>query len=149
MAEVRWIVYHHTHAGAGRPTVQQVADYQVGPTSHVAFPAIAYPWFIEEDGTAYQCHDLETVTWAQGDGSPGAKLKIGLNNWYGIAVAFSGENPTPAQLVTMRRLGEEIDGILGRKLKRLGHSDVSRGADDKPLTECPGLAFEEWRDDIQ
>ncbi len=144
MAAVKWIVYHHTHRGAGRPTVRAIAEYQTGPTAHLDFPATAYIVYIEEDGTAEWVQDLETVTWSQGDGSPTVRLGIGSNNWEGIAVCFSGENPTEAQIATMKAVGDVIDTAMDRKLERVGHRDVSRGTDGRPLTECPGAEYLNW-----
>lgn len=144
MHQVIWLVYHHTHKGPGRPTVQSIAEYQTGPTAHLPFPATAYHVYVEEDGTMEWVQDLETVTWSQGDGSPTVKGGVGSNNWLGIACCFSGENPTEAQITSMKRVGDVIDTGMERKLERVGHRDVSRGPDGAPLTECPGVAYVNW-----
>ena len=148
MADLRWIVYHHTNTGDARPTVRSIAEYQTGPTSHLDFPAIAYTVFVDPDGTAYLCHDLDVVTWGQGDGSPWSRRGVGGNNWRGLAVAFAGEHPTAAQLVKLKLVGDEIDRRLDRRLLRLGHRDVSIGDDGQPLTECPGSKWPEWRAEV-
>ncbi len=149
MAAVKWIVHHHTHAGPGRPTVDDIADYQTGPDSHLPFPAIAYHLYIEADGTIIQCHDIEAVTWAQGTGSPGNLLGVGLNNWWAIAVCLSGEHPAAEQVAAIVRVDSWIDGALARHLPRVGHRDVSRSQAGLPLTECPGASWPEWADQLR
>lgn len=148
MDEVVWLVIHHTGEGSARPTVQSTAAYQTGPKAHLQFPAIAYTFYIEEDGRASLCHDLEAVTWAQGSGSPYTKRGIGLWNWVGWGICFAGEHPTPAQKATIRAVGDYLDTLLGRKLTRLGHRDVSVDGQGWPLTLCPGTLWKTWSDEI-
>ncbi len=134
-----WLVYHHTGKGPARPTAEATAAYQVGKTSHLAFPAVAYSLYVEADGRVCLLHDLETVTWHAGTGSPTAKLGVGVFNWASVGCCFSGEDPTPEQLRALREVGETLDEWFGRKLKRLGHREVSKGT-----TECPGARYLEW-----
>ena len=135
---------HHYTGTEYRPTVLETASYQIGPTSHLAAPAICYHLYIEADGTIYLCHDLEVVTWNAGSGSPGAKLGIGLNNWWGVAICFAGLVPTPAQLMAMALAGDWIDWKLGRKLQRRAHRQVSVDATGRRLTQCCGDVAEAW-----
>jgi N-acetyl-anhydromuramyl-L-alanine amidase AmpD len=142
MAAVRWIVWHHTHAGPGYPSVWSTADYHAGP-SPMGAPGICYHVYIEEDGTAYLCHSMEAVTWHAGSGSPTSKKGIGSNNWESVGVCLAGEHPTPAQLESARRVADAIDAAFERRLQRVGHRDLSRG-----LTECPGSRFDVWRREV-
>lgn len=145
MRAVKWIVYHHTHRGSGRPTAWAIANYQTGAAAHLPFPAIAYHVYVEADGTIEWVQDLEAVTWSQGDGSPTVRLGVGSNNWEGIAVCFSGQDPTEAQIAALKAVGDAIDTAMERKLERVGHQDVSRGANGQALTECPGSLWATWR----
>lgn len=137
-----WIVFHHTHAGPGFPSVWVTAAYHAGP-SPMQPPGICYHCYVEEDGTAYLCHPLTAVTWHAGTGSPSSRLGVGSNNWKSVGICLSGENPTPAQLVKARMVADEIDEAFGRKLKRLAHKEVSVG-----LTECPGSLWYIWRSEV-
>lgn len=145
MAEIAWLAYHHTGGGPARPTVLETACYQTSKTAHLPFPAIAYHRYVEADGAVSQCHDLEVVTWHVGANSPTTRDGVGIFNWQAIGVAFAGENPTPAQIVALRVVGDEIDARLGRRLLRLGHSDICGPGS----TECPGATWPEWRHDIE
>ena len=148
MAEVAWLVWHHTGTGPARPSVQNTAAYQVGPKAHLQFPSIAYHVYISGLGEAFLCQDLETVTWSQGSGSPYSKGGAGIFNWLGLACCFAGEHPTEAQLAKMREVGDYVDALLGRKLQRLGHREVSVDEQGRALTECPGARLPEWRERV-
>lgn len=148
MAAVKWLVFHHTGLLDARPTADAVARYQTGPEPRDPYPAIAYHLYVEADGTIEVCHDLETVCWSQGDGSPGQKDGVGLNNWWGVACCFAGNNPNPAQLQAMQRVGPALDTVVGRRLERTAHCLVSQ-ANGKPLTECPGPFWRQWLPIVQ
>ena len=144
MDAVVWTVIHHTGAGPARPTVWDTARYHAGP-SPLKPPAICYHVYVEVDGAAYLCHDLETVTWAQGSGSPTTIQNVGSNNWRGLSICFAGERPTEAQITAINHVGAAVDEIMGRRLIRKGHQDVSVDALGRPLTECPDRRWSEWR----
>lgn len=139
LTQIEWLVVHHTGVGAARPSIQDIAAFQVGPTAQLPFPGFAYGGNVAEDGTFQVAYDLEVVTWAQGDGSPTSINGVGSNNYFGYAVVFSGENPTDAQLATYHRIHIALaaPSVLGRVLAVRGHRQVS-GSND---TECPADAM--------
>jgi N-acetyl-anhydromuramyl-L-alanine amidase AmpD len=118
-------------------------NYQIGDSSHLAFPGIAYHFYIEEDGKTYWTQPLEAVTWHTGTGSPYSKELVGIFNWWAIGVCFAGENPTPLQLAAMRQVGDAVDQMLGRTLERKGHKEISVGT-----TECPGNLLYQWKGQV-
>jgi len=144
---VNWYVIHHS-GSAGEPTAVNVADYQTGGDSHYPFPEIAYHFYIWIDGTIDACHDIETLTWANGAGSPMQLKGVGINNWKTIAVCFAGATPNHRQLASIEKLGDAIDKAVGKPLKRLGHRDVSINVDMEELTECPGSDYKDWIDKV-
>ena len=137
MRDVKWIVVHHTGAGVSRPRAEAIARYQTGPGPLDKFPAIAYHVVIEADGTIYWCHDLETVVWSNGVGSPTQKQGVGVFNWQSFAVCFSGENPTAIQTEVGNKVILTINEAMNERLSLRGHGDLSR-------TQCPGPTMTEW-----
>jgi hypothetical protein len=138
---IAYIVIHHTQAGPGRPTVLQVAEWQTGPDAQASFPSIAYHRYVEANGTIKITQDLEVVTWHSGQKGDEAIAGVSIKNWRGAAVCFSGDEPTPAQIVSIREECHRIDEAVGAILPRLGHKDLSS-------TECPGRTWDTWRLDI-
>lgn len=138
MNEIRWFVAHHTGEGPHRPTVKETVDYQIGPKSHLAFPAIAYTTYADGDGELYLTNDLETVSWANGVGSPTEKQGVGIFNWWTFSCCFAGENPNAAQQRAMARALLAAEEVLGTHLEVFGHREVSGG------TECPGPEMKAW-----
>jgi hypothetical protein len=139
MANVSLFVVHHTGMGPARPTAQEVAAYQTSPAAHLPFPAMAYQLYVDAEATIQVIHDLETLTWSQGDGSTWSRDGVGGNNWIGIACCFAGQDPTDNQIAAIRRAADGVDHALGRRLRRTCHRLVSVG-----LTECPGSRYQEW-----
>lgn len=137
LSTVRWLVVHHTGDGPARPTIQETASYQIGPTAQLPFPGFAYIGFIEADGTIEVAYDLETVPWSQGDGSTYAINGVGVNNYWGIAFCFSGQDPTDAQVAAYRRIYAALEAVVGHSIAVMGHRQVSGTSD----TECPGDAM--------
>lgn len=135
------VVIHHTGVGAARPTALEVAEWQASPGAQSPFPAVAYHLFVEADGRVEQLQDLETVTWHSGQAGDEAIAGISVKNWRGAAVCFSGDNPTPVQIVGIREAAHWIDEQIGSNLPRLGHKDLS-------ATTCPGATWETWRGQI-
>ena len=148
MADVSMVVYHHTGAMDARPTAEQIAEYQTGPTAHAPFPAIAYHAVIDPDGTVFTCHDMETLVWGQGAGSAEAIQGVGSNNWRSIAVCFSGQEPTPEQVEAMGTVADALDTLLHRLVRTI-HRHVSRAADGRELTSCPGETWPRWLDEVR
>lgn len=137
---VQWFAVHHTGSGPARPDVYDTANYQTGPTAHIKFPAIAYTMYVDGDGKLHLCHDLEVVSYANGDGSPYSLEGVGIYNWWTISCCFSGDNPNNEQLVTIRKARRAVDEALGRSLQVKGHRQIS--GDNS--TECPGSQMNLW-----
>ncbi len=144
MREVEWLVIHHSGSGRSRPRVRAVARYQTGPAAHFDFSEITYHVYVGPDGQVTVAHDVETLTWSNGRGSPTSKLGVGIFNWRSIAVCFAGDDPTPAQHDAIARVAEGIYAVLGRRLPMRGHGDVCRNAAGRPTTTCPGAAMSAW-----
>lgn len=141
LGQIAWLVVHHTGSDAtARPDINQVAEFQTGPTAQAPFPGFAYTGFIEADGTFEVAWDIEVVTWSQGDNSPYSIGGVGIYNYQGMAVCFSGRDPTPAQQATYVKIKKALETILGRAVPARGHREVCGPGD----TECPGDAAEAW-----
>lgn len=143
LSMLKWQVYHHTGA-TGTPDCDAVAAYHTGDSCPTKYPAIAYWAFVNVDGTAHICHDVETVTWSQGTGSPATIMGVGSNNYFGLAVCFSGADPNRWQIKTLQGIARAVDMALGTPLERKPHCMVSRNNAGEPLTECPGDQWQEW-----
>ena len=131
---IQWFVVHHTGAGPARPTVADVAAYQVSAGAHLPFPSFAYIMYVEEDGRLEVVWDLTTVCWSNGDGSPSVIQGVGIYNWKTVACCFSGENPTPEQVATIHRAHAELEAVLDRPIPVFGHRQITGAAD----SSCPG-----------
>jgi hypothetical protein len=138
---IGYVVIHHTGVGAWRPTALEVAEWQASAGAQSPFPAVAYHLYVEADGRIEQLQDLETVTWHSGQAGDEVIVGVSVKNWRGAAICFSGNEPTPAQIVGIRRAAQWIDEQVGANLPRLGHRDLSQ-------TECPGATWAEWRSEI-
>jgi hypothetical protein len=135
-ADLTLFVAHYT-AGPVTSTVTDIARYQTGPSSHLPFPAIAYHWFVEQDGKLSLCHDLATRTW----GSDGSYQSQHVNA-IGVHCCYAGNTqPNAAQIAGMKQSRLESERMLGRVLTVRGHSD------DSP-TQCPGTAWNAWKGQI-
>ena len=134
LANVKWFVVHHTGAGTARPTILDTANYQTGPGTIDPFPGLAYTAYVEPDGTLEIAWDLEDETWSQGIGSPTSDANgFGINNEYGVAMCFSGQDPTDAQWATETKAHAVLETVVGHSLVFTGHRLV-----DPSTTDCPG-----------
>ncbi len=134
LANVKWFVVHHTGSGAARPTTLETATFQIGPNAQDSFPGFAYWGEVEGDGTFCVAWDIETETWAQGWGSPSIDPNgEGINNEYGLAVEFSGQDPTDVQWATVVSVHTVAEIVAGHTLLFTGHRLV-----DPNTTVCPG-----------
>ena len=123
----------HYSAGPARVGVRAVAGYQTGASSHLPFPAIAYHWFVEGDGTLYRCHDYTVRTW----GSGGAGV-----NERAVHCCYAGDvEPNAAQITGMRRARELTEAELGWELRVEGHKD-------RDATRCP-VGWPAWADKLR
>lgn len=97
------------------------------------YPEIPYHLVIAQSGQVTVCQPLDALTW-HADGSS-ARGGVGINNWRGVGVVLIGDfthhPPNPAQLASLREVCAEIDFAMGKRLRRVRHSDVQQ-------TSCPG-----------
>lgn len=147
MAGIECLVIHHT-TGPNSLTAESIAAYQVGQSSPVPYPEIAYHALVLEDGTINICHSVYALTWHCGTGSDYTQIddsgyRVGGNNWESYGIAFAGTDPTAAQVASMRWLADELEMTWARKLKRLPHRVISKGT-----TECPGTSYLDWWNDV-
>lgn len=151
-SDLRGVVFHQT---LGTGDVFSVARYHVSKESHLApgkgAPGIAYVFFVDTDGTIYQCNDLEDVTWSQG--GPHAGPNGGQPNTNYLSVVFRGNfhgqgydgkgDPTPAQLSAGAALWRWLRDSLGLEGHALyGHSDFGKPA-------CPGFVLGDLIEDLR
>lgn len=135
-SKIRGVVYHQS---LGSANAKDIARYHTGP-NHIAgggLPSIAYTFFVERDGRALLCNDVEDVTWSQGDAS-----KPGDENVRYISVCFGGDFTGPGHVGNDNLTTEQLTtaGLLWMLLRDLfelsndqlfGHYDFGKPA-------CPG-----------
>ena len=120
----------HYTAGPVSSTTRNIANYQVGPTAQDPFPAIAYHYLVEGDGSVHWCHDLDKRVW--GSGQPGS-------NESDVHVCYTGDTqPNGRQLDGIKTALRHAQGVLGKKLSIKAHRDGYS-------TACPGPTWELWR----
>ena len=134
MLQINTIVVHHTGGPQfGRPVVDVVARDHTnhsgkgGNSGRPLWPAIAYHYYIEEDGGVILCNPVNRKTWHAKGGNDDS-----------VGVAFSGDEPNLVQARVLRALLRDVKLDLqrrngGRKIRVKGHRDVlddGRG--------CPG-----------
>ncbi len=134
---------HHTGASTARPTGLAALNNQTSPGAQEPFPGIAYVLYAEADGTLVVGWDLEMETWSQGTGSPPQDPNgLGANNEFGLAICFSGQDPTEAQWSAVTKAHGVTETVCGHPLVLTGHRLVDPGT-----TDCPGdvAAARLWR----
>jgi N-acetylmuramoyl-L-alanine amidase len=120
----------HYTAGGVSSTTLDIAAYQVGPGSHERFPAIAYHYLIEGDGSVHWCHDLDKRVW--GSGAAGS-------NEQDVHICYTGDRePNGPQLRGIQNAIRHAQNALGRSLTVAGHKD-------NYSTSCPGPMWPQWR----
>lgn len=133
MNNVQLYTVHYT-AGPPTQTVQQVASYQVGPTSQLPFPAIAYHLFVDGGGVLYWCHNFDRRVW----GSDGTYQGQAVND-IAIHACYAGNvQPNPKQLEGLRQGRLFANSVVGRQLTVRAHSDDG-------ATQCPGPHWAQWK----
>ena len=131
----------HYTAGPSNLNATSIANFQLGrvadPKTGAKFPAIAYTYIIEQDGTVVQCHDLNIRCWHSGAVVNG----VSRNDNY-IGVCWSGDDvPNTAQLLGIKTALRHIEQQLGRPLQKIeGHREAPYA------TQCPGNRWKEWID---
>ena len=134
-SEIEEITIHHSGSD----------EYCLGPISlaremvrhrdkyRTKYLEIPYHLTIEGNGWVTVCQPLDAITWHADGGSP--RGGVGVNNWRGVGIVligdFSHHLPSVAQLESLWEVCAEIDFAMGKRLRRVRHSDVQR-------TSCPG-----------
>lgn len=125
LAQILSIALHHAAVNGGNAF--QYGKYHV---SSKKWPGIGYHFVILPDGTIEWCHDLETISY-----------HVGNSNHEAIGICFAGNFdvsvPTQAQLDSCYKLIDELNNIVGRKLKVKGHTEYP----DYEWKTCPGKLF--------
>jgi hypothetical protein len=137
---LRGVVYHQA---LGVRFATDLAAFHVKPNflSSDGLPGASYTLFVEPDGRALLCNDVEDVTWSQGD-----RRRPGDENVAFMAVCFGGKfsgpgyfypgAPTTQQLMTAENLWFWLRDNLGFDAGALyGHFDFGKPA-------CPGYSLE-------
>lgn len=116
-----------------------MARYQVGPGSHLAFPAIAYHLVIPATGYVALCHNLDVRCWHSG-----AIVEGVSRNLTHVGICYVGnQEPNLAQLAGIRAALRWVEENPGHPLESIeGHRDAPYP------TACPGPAWPRWRPEI-
>lgn len=123
-AYVDTVIFHWASDTVRDYTPLEIAQYQTGPSSYIAFPEIAYHFMITWNGTIYFLNDLDERTWHAGDWNT---RSIGV-----LACPAQDYLLTDAQVLSARKLMRWLrEALGGRELALKGHSEVR----DSP---CPG-----------
>lgn len=115
LAAIFGVTIHYT-ASAESTSVDATAEYQIGPGPTDPFPAIAYHYYVEADGTPIRCHNLTTRVW--GSAAPNA-------NDTRVHVCFAGDGarPNEAQRRGIQACLREIHTLVPAALSSLqGHN---------------------------
>lgn len=151
-SKLRGMVWHQAMSyGYGQQTVEAIAKYHVGPTSHLksgGAPGFAYTLAVDADGTVFVCQPVELATWSHGQKLvPDANTRL-----MGVcalgAYTYTGgdglqvrkdEPPTPqeAALVRVWQAAQALWGWASDAPSGglLGHHDLGKPS-------CPGERLE-------
>lgn len=121
---INGIIVHHSATKAGLFGPKQFAAWHIDPNGRLRAPGICYHFDIEPDGTIYQVNNIDDIAWHAGNANY-ANIGIELNG------NFQNEQPTDAQLHSLRWLTAYLENQLGRELQQKGHCEVQ-------ATACPG-----------
>ncbi|PLX06010.1 MAG: hypothetical protein C0596_16080 [Marinilabiliales bacterium] len=120
------IIIHHSASPSGKFNVYDFARWHINPNGYLKAPRIAYHFCIEPDGKIYQTNKLTSIGWHTING-----------NFTGIGIVLNGnfetENPSNAQVKSLKELIKYLNGKLGKKLVVYGHKEIPGNA-----TACPG-----------
>lgn len=124
------IAIHHSATTSG--SAEAFANYHVNTLS---WPGIGYHYVIDKNGTIYQCHDLEVISY-----------HVGNHNSRAVGICMIGnfvvESPTDAQM----KAAIELTTYLLTQLKLsvhnvFGHNEFSGHAS----TLCPAIDMNQFR----
>lgn len=133
--KINTIIVHHSASKGGLFPPLTIAKWHIDPNGRLRAPGICYHFSIEQDGTIYQVNTLESIPWHAGPAN---------NNSIGIELNgnFEVEQPTDAQLHSLRWLTAQLEQKLAKNLIQKGHKEVQ-------ATACPGKNMfdrkSEWR----
>lgn len=114
-------------------TVLQFTRYQIGPSAPFFFPGVSYHWMITYDGTLHYVNDLSLRVWHN---------EAMDRNESCVAICYTGSvEPNPVQKQGMMRAIQLTERLIGRELEVLGHKDSW-------YTQCPGMTWPDWKDEI-
>lgn len=119
LSQITQIVVHHS-ASIG----QRAEDYARYHVQSRGWPGLGYTFVIEADGTIVQAHPLNVVSYNTG----------GVNTrTIGICLSgdFTQQEPSPAQLKSLKQLIQHLRKTLPQRLEVYGHKDYG-------TTSCPG-----------
>jgi len=119
LSQINKIVVHHSATTSGTP--ESYARYHIDTRN---FPAIAYHYVIQQDGTVYQTNYLNTISWhTAGENTSSIGICLTGN--------FDVQQPFPAQMRSLNALIASLKKQLGNNLQIKGHRDYS-------TKTCPG-----------
>lgn len=137
LSQITTIAVHHSASKMGQFKPIDFARWHMDPAGRLKAPAICYHFAIEPDGAIYQVNSLESIAWHAGN-SNGYSIGVELNG------NFETEQPTDAQLHSLRWLVAQLEAKLARTLELKGHKELPGNA-----TACPGKNMmsrkSEWR----
>jgi N-acetyl-anhydromuramyl-L-alanine amidase AmpD len=152
--QVTSIKYLVIHQSASMATLENINRYHIGPNhiSDKGCPSFCYHFFVDTDGTIYQCNNETDITWSNGKVRSNRRPSHAENlTWHkgmnteaiNICVRgdFAGEGykgsnaPTKEQLVSIERLRLLIMQRYGIKPSNvIGHCHITPRA-------CPGFTI--------
>ena len=139
LAQIERIIIHHVGPPGGNRdySAREIADYHV---KSLKWPGIGYHFLAHPDGRLDYVGDILTVRYHAGLLNPSS---VGVC----LAGDFSVEEPTAAQLATVRALCSWLPVEIGRVLPVVGHRDVSH-LTGYGFTECPGDTWPQWKSQV-
>ncbi len=122
------VVLHATDADT---TAESLALYQTTKVEGDPYPALAYHFVVQANGTVEWCHDLAVETWHAGVEASAHYVSVCLPG------AGGDEPAPPAQLAAGRELVRALERLLARPMQVRAHVELMAGS------PCPGPR---WRD---
>lgn len=127
LERVEMLVIHHTVTPRIFPP-ENIARYHV---YNRKYPAIAYHYVVEGDGTIYQTNPLTDVSWHT-SGFNTMSIGIALTGTF-----MNGREPTEKQCRSTSALVCYLQDLLGRDVPVRGHKQLVQ-------TACPGSTWANW-----
>lgn len=143
-SDIEEITIHHSGSDTYATTPMALATdmTQHQTPERTKYPEIPYHIIIEPDGLITVVQPLDALTWHADGGEP--RDGVGINNWRGVGIVligdFTNHPPSGPQMAALSELCPEIDFAMGKRLRRVRHSDVQ-------ATQCPGATsrgYDNW-----